>query len=168
MAYNAEPYAYTSRKRDESDFNVREWTMKARISRENNNNINSRRYSASYMRSFREDTRSHRSNITISSTASSPGYPFKGTFLFPLQFKTIYIYFLNFIPPESSATGWCAVYVSVLNLKVQSSSHTNKKVLEFHYFNFLYISNSTFFFSDEIDPSTYSFTTALKGNHIVN
>jgi hypothetical protein len=91
MAYNDEPYAYTSRKRDESDFNVREWTMKARISRENNNNINSRRYSASYMRSFREDTRSHRSNITISSTASSPGYPFKGTFLFPLQFK-LYIY----------------------------------------------------------------------------
>ncbi|CAJ2669289.1 uncharacterized protein LOC123889814 [Trifolium pratense] len=77
MAYNAETYGYSSRRRDESDFNLREWTMKARISRENNNTINSRRYSGSYMRSFREDTRSHRSNITISSTASSPGYPFK-------------------------------------------------------------------------------------------
>lgn len=75
MAYNAESYPYSSRRRDESDFNLREWSVKARISRESNNN--SRRYSGSYMRSFREDTRSQRSNITISSTASSPGYPFK-------------------------------------------------------------------------------------------
>ncbi|GAU14110.1 hypothetical protein TSUD_169350 [Trifolium subterraneum] len=45
MAYNAELYGYSSRRRDESDFNLREWTVKARISRENNNNINSRRYS---------------------------------------------------------------------------------------------------------------------------
>lgn len=80
MAYNAESYPYSSRRRDESDFNLREWSVKARITRESNNN--SRRYSGSYMRSFREDTRSQRSNITISSTASSPGYPFKGTLLF--------------------------------------------------------------------------------------
>ncbi|MED6106079.1 hypothetical protein PIB30_001473 [Stylosanthes scabra] len=94
MASTAEPspYSSTSRRRDESEFNLREWGMKGRISREN---TNSRRYSGSYMRSFREDTRSFRSNITISSTASSPGYPLK----------------------------------------------------------------------DEIDPSTYSFTTALKGTN---
>nr|KYP64829.1 hypothetical protein KK1_019439 [Cajanus cajan] len=99
MASTAEPLPYTSRTRDESEFNLREWAVKAGISREN---TNSRRYSGSYMRSFREDTRSFRSNIAISSTASSPGYPLKGTSLF----------------------------------------HSNSK--------------------NEIDPSTYSFTTALK------
>ncbi|WVZ13853.1 hypothetical protein V8G54_011419 [Vigna mungo] len=67
--------SYSSKKQDDdSDFNFTEWGAKARISRENSK---SRRYSASYIRSFREDTRSFRSNITISSTASSPGYPFK-------------------------------------------------------------------------------------------
>jgi len=70
--------SYSSRKQDDSDFNLTEWGAKGRISRENSK---SRRYSASYIRSFREDTRSFRSNITISSTASSPGYPLKGTFL---------------------------------------------------------------------------------------
>ncbi|KAK7381111.1 hypothetical protein VNO78_33635 [Psophocarpus tetragonolobus] len=66
--------SYSSRKQDDSDFNLTEWAVKGRISRENSK---SRRYSASYIRSFREDTRSFRSNITISSTASSPGYPLK-------------------------------------------------------------------------------------------
>ncbi|KAL9323742.1 hypothetical protein ACSQ67_008599 [Phaseolus vulgaris] len=66
--------SYSSRKQDDSDFNLTEWGAKGRISRENSK---SRRYSASYIRSFREDTRSFRSNITISSTASSPGYPLK-------------------------------------------------------------------------------------------
>ncbi|KAG4926012.1 hypothetical protein JHK87_051552 [Glycine soja] len=74
MASTAEPLPYSSRRRDESEFNLREWAVKARISREG---TNSRRYSGSYMRSFREDTRSFRSNITISSTASSPGYLLK-------------------------------------------------------------------------------------------
>ncbi|KAL2329706.1 hypothetical protein Fmac_017287 [Flemingia macrophylla] len=74
MASTAEPLPYSSRRRDESEFNLKEWTVKAGISRES---TNSRRYSGSYMRSFREDTRSFRSNITISSTASSPGYPLK-------------------------------------------------------------------------------------------
>ncbi|GLT41172.1 hypothetical protein SLA2020_152560 [Shorea laevis] len=69
-----EQSSYGSRRRDEPDFNLGEWAVKARISREN---TNSRRYSASYIRSFREDTRSIRSNFTISSTASSPGYPLK-------------------------------------------------------------------------------------------
>ncbi|KAL6135406.1 hypothetical protein ACLB2K_067634 [Fragaria x ananassa] len=63
---------YSSRGRDEPEFSLRDWAVKARgISREN---TNSRRFSASYIRSFREDTRSFRSNITVSSTASSPGY----------------------------------------------------------------------------------------------
>ncbi|KAG4969599.1 hypothetical protein JHK85_036020 [Glycine max] len=66
--------SYSARKQDDSDFNLTEWAVKARISREKSK---SRRYSASYIRSFREDTRSFRSNITISSTASSPGYPLK-------------------------------------------------------------------------------------------
>ncbi|XP_057481360.1 uncharacterized protein LOC130768342 [Actinidia eriantha] len=54
------------------DFDLREWAVKTKmVSREN---TKSRRFSASYITSFREDTRSFRSNITISSTASSPGY----------------------------------------------------------------------------------------------
>nr|CAN74161.1 hypothetical protein VITISV_015599 [Vitis vinifera] len=61
----------------EPEFNLREWARKARISREN---TTSRRFSASNIR--REDTRSFRSNITISSTASSPGYTLRGTSIF--------------------------------------------------------------------------------------
>ncbi|GAB4827412.1 hypothetical protein Ancab_034297 [Ancistrocladus abbreviatus] len=60
-----------SRRCKEPEFNLQEWHQRARISREN---TSSRRFSASYIRSFREDTRSFRSNFTISSTASSPGY----------------------------------------------------------------------------------------------
>ncbi|KAJ6364829.1 hypothetical protein OIU76_029740 [Salix suchowensis] len=52
-------------------FNLREWAFKAQNSREN---TRSRRFSGSNIRSFREDARSFRSNTTISSTASSPGY----------------------------------------------------------------------------------------------
>ncbi|MCD9644927.1 hypothetical protein HAX54_033458 [Datura stramonium] len=60
-----------SRKQDEAEFNLREWAL-YKLSREN---TNSRRYSASYIRSFREEAKSFRSNnVTISSTASSPGY----------------------------------------------------------------------------------------------
>ncbi|XP_045818189.1 uncharacterized protein LOC123910944 [Trifolium pratense] len=66
---------YNSMKQEDLDFNLTEWGMKSRIiSREN---TKSRRYSASIIRSFREDTKSFRSNITISSTASSPGYTLK-------------------------------------------------------------------------------------------
>ncbi|KAJ7974217.1 putative LuxR family transcriptional regulator [Quillaja saponaria] len=72
-AMEQSPYN-SSRRQDEPEFNLREWSLKARISRDN---TNSRRFSASYIRSFREDTRSFRSNITISSTASSPGYPLR-------------------------------------------------------------------------------------------
>lgn len=60
---------------DITESNQREWSLRARmISREN---TRSRRFSASYIASLREDSRSFRSNFTISSTASSPGYNLK-------------------------------------------------------------------------------------------
>ncbi|CAK9317894.1 unnamed protein product [Citrullus colocynthis] len=65
---------FISQRRDEPEFSLREWAAKAKISRDP---AISRRFSGSYIRSFREDARSFRSNITtITSTASSPGYPF--------------------------------------------------------------------------------------------
>ncbi|KAK9118518.1 hypothetical protein Scep_016611 [Stephania cephalantha] len=64
------------RRQTDQDFNLKEWALKAKmISREN---TNSRRFSASNIRSFREEAaKSFRSNATISSTASSPGYSLK-------------------------------------------------------------------------------------------
>ncbi|XP_074308280.1 uncharacterized protein LOC141643141 isoform X2 [Silene latifolia] len=63
----------SSQRSKDQEFNLNEWHLRARISKENISN--SRRYSSSYIRSFREDSsRSFRSNFTISSTASSPGY----------------------------------------------------------------------------------------------
>ncbi|KAF5175975.1 mental retardation GTPase activating protein [Thalictrum thalictroides] len=53
------------------NFSLKNWAMKATISRDN---TKSRRYSASNIRSFREE--SFRSTTTISSTVSSPGYTF--------------------------------------------------------------------------------------------
>lgn len=97
-----------SRKQDESEFNLREWALKAKLNREK---TNSRRYSASYIRSFREEARSFRSNVTISSTASSPGYtlreeidPSKYSFttaLKALQAKTIYSW--EYMSPDGLA-----------------------------------------------------------------
>ncbi|XP_044506936.1 uncharacterized protein LOC123226476 isoform X2 [Mangifera indica] len=82
---------------DPPDFNLREWALKARLSRDN---ANSRRFSASHIRSFREDAPSFRSNFTISSTASSPGYTLREeidpstysftTALKALQARTVY------------------------------------------------------------------------------
>ncbi|XP_031255870.1 uncharacterized protein LOC116113849 [Pistacia vera] len=82
---------------DAPDFNLREWAFKARLSRDN---TNSRRFSASHIRSFREDAPSFRSNFTISSTASSPGYTLReeidpSTYSFTnalkaLQARTVY------------------------------------------------------------------------------
>ncbi|KAJ8751675.1 hypothetical protein K2173_025837 [Erythroxylum novogranatense] len=62
---------YTSQRREEPELSLREWTLRAQISREN---TKSRRFSGSNIKSFREDARSFRSSVTISSTASSPGY----------------------------------------------------------------------------------------------
>ncbi|TYJ25895.1 hypothetical protein E1A91_A07G080100v1 [Gossypium mustelinum] len=97
MASAMEQSSCSSRRYDEPDFSLREWGVKARVSREN---TASRRYSASYIRSFREDSRSFRSNITIYSTASSPGYCLKDeidpstysftTALKALQARTMY------------------------------------------------------------------------------
>ncbi|XP_057809568.1 uncharacterized protein LOC131023929 isoform X2 [Salvia miltiorrhiza] len=57
---------------EEGDFNLKEWGVRARrISREN---TKSRRFSASNLKSLREEAASFRSNVTVSSTASSPGY----------------------------------------------------------------------------------------------
>ncbi|XP_009799372.1 uncharacterized protein LOC107820732 isoform X1 [Nicotiana tabacum] len=98
----------SSRRRDDGDFNLREWTLKAKISREN---TNSRRFSASYIRSFREDAKSFRSNISISSTASSPGYTLREeidpstysftTALKALQAKTVYSW--EYMSPDGLA-----------------------------------------------------------------
>ncbi|KAK8546558.1 hypothetical protein V6N13_067766 [Hibiscus sabdariffa] len=97
MASAMEQSSCSSTPYDEPEFNLREWSVKARISREN---TASRRYSASYIRSFGEDSRSFRSNITIYSTASSPGCCLKDeidpstysftTALKALQARTVY------------------------------------------------------------------------------
>ena len=64
---------------EEPEFmNLREWDRRARFIRET---PPSRRFSASYVGSFREDYHksSSRTNVNnISSTASSPGYSIKG------------------------------------------------------------------------------------------
>ncbi|PIN11790.1 hypothetical protein CDL12_15604 [Handroanthus impetiginosus] len=89
----------SSQQDDEPDFSLKEWALKARISRRN---TSSRRFSESNLKSFRENhTRSFRtSNMTISSTASSPGYTVReeidpSTYSFTsalkaLQAKTVY------------------------------------------------------------------------------
>ncbi|XP_047968758.1 uncharacterized protein LOC125212590 isoform X2 [Salvia hispanica] len=51
-----------------AEFNHKEWCVKPQIS------TNTRRFSASNWKSFREDERSLRTATTISSTVSSPGY----------------------------------------------------------------------------------------------
>nr|XP_009770690.1 PREDICTED: uncharacterized protein LOC104221344 isoform X1 [Nicotiana sylvestris] len=98
----------SSRKPDEAEFNLREWALKAKLSREK---TNSRRYSASYIGSFRENAKSFRSNVIISSTASSPGYtlreeidPSKYSFttaLKALQAKTLYSW--EYMSPDGLA-----------------------------------------------------------------
>ena len=81
---------FISQRRDEPEFSLREWAAKAKITRDP---ATSRRFSGSYIRSFREDARSFRSNITtITSTASSPGYPFGG-FLFLFLFLFLFVEF---------------------------------------------------------------------------
>ncbi|KAI4321298.1 hypothetical protein MLD38_034699 [Melastoma candidum] len=57
---------------DETEFSLKEWDVRARIV--GRQNTGSRRFSASNVRTLREEARSFRSNFTVSSTASSPGY----------------------------------------------------------------------------------------------
>ncbi|KAL0423954.1 UNVERIFIED_CONTAM: hypothetical protein Sradi_0930200 [Sesamum radiatum] len=88
MANNMEQASGNSRQHDEPDFNLKEWALKARISREN---TSSRRFSASNLRSFREDAKSSfRSNITISSKEIDPSTYSFTTALKALQAKTVY------------------------------------------------------------------------------
>ncbi|XP_042492798.1 uncharacterized protein LOC122072280 isoform X2 [Macadamia integrifolia] len=113
MASSMEQLPPSYRRRDEPDFNLREWALKARISRES---TKSRRYSASNITSFREDARSFRSNATIatiSSTVSSPGYTLKdeidpSTYTFTsalkaLQTKSGYGYGWECLSPDGFA-----------------------------------------------------------------
>ncbi|XP_022870599.1 uncharacterized protein LOC111389854 [Olea europaea var. sylvestris] len=105
MASNMEKSPFGSKRHDDSEFNLKEWELKARIRREN---TSSRRFSASNIRSYREDARSFRSNITICSTVSSPGYTIKDeidpstysftTALKALQAKTVYS--LEYLSPD--------------------------------------------------------------------
>ncbi|XP_019173087.1 PREDICTED: junctional sarcoplasmic reticulum protein 1-like [Ipomoea nil] len=95
---------------EQPEFNFSDWGLKAKITREN---TNSRRFSASYITSFREEyaNKSFRSNLTISSTASSPGYNLKEeidpstysftTALKALQAKTVYSW--EYMSPEGLA-----------------------------------------------------------------
>ncbi|XP_065854296.1 uncharacterized protein [Euphorbia lathyris] len=73
MRMEQSPYG-SKRREEEADY--REWSLRPhQISRDN---TKSRRFSGSHIRTYRDDNAtSFRSYITISSTASSPGYPFK-------------------------------------------------------------------------------------------
>lgn len=97
------------RRREDPELNLKDWALKARISRENSR---SRRFSGSNVPSFREDPRpSFRTNLTISSTASSPGYTVKeeidpstysfSTALKALQAKTVYTW--EYMSPDGYA-----------------------------------------------------------------
>lgn len=106
-----EQFHYGSQRREEADeLNLREWPVRARIKREN---TSSRRFSGSNIRSFREDGRSFRSNLTISSTASSPGcYSMRGTSLF-FCFNSVFFlfFFLSWILSHSHLfISWIILY----------------------------------------------------------
>ncbi|PIN08885.1 hypothetical protein CDL12_18539 [Handroanthus impetiginosus] len=93
----------------EHNFNLKEWSLKAEISCENRK---SRRLSGSILRTSREEERSFRSNVTISSTSSSPGYTVREeidpstysftTALKALQAKTVYAW--EYISPDGGLT----------------------------------------------------------------
>ncbi|AAF32457.1 unknown protein [Arabidopsis thaliana] len=77
---------------EELEFNLREWARQGHLTREDQS---SRRFSASCIRSFREDHKSCTTNVTISSTASSPGYSLKA-----LQAKSVYKKNWDWLKPE--------------------------------------------------------------------
>ncbi|KAI4388965.1 hypothetical protein MLD38_001245 [Melastoma candidum] len=56
---------------DDAEFSLKDWDLRARIG---GRNTGSRRFSASHVRTLREEARSFRLNFVVSSTASSPGY----------------------------------------------------------------------------------------------
>ncbi|GER42600.1 cytochrome b/b6 protein [Striga asiatica] len=102
--------SFDSKPHDEPDeFDLKEWALKAKVSREN---TNSRRFSASNFKSFRENQRSFGSNINISSTVSSPGYntirdeinPATYSFtnaLKALQARTVYSNTWEYLSPDN-------------------------------------------------------------------
>ncbi|KAL3630326.1 hypothetical protein CASFOL_023310 [Castilleja foliolosa] len=102
-------YFGSKRHNEPDEFDLKEWTLKAKIGREN---TNSRRFSASNLKSFRENEKCFRSNITISSTVSSPGYTIRDeinpstysftTALKALQAKTVYTW--EYISPNEGLT----------------------------------------------------------------
>lgn len=92
------------------DQDLKEWGVKARII--SRDNTISRRFSSSNITSFREDAcKSFRSNFTISSTASSPGYSLKeeidpSTYSFTNALKALQLRSINtweFMSPEGFA-----------------------------------------------------------------
>ncbi|GJZ92203.1 hypothetical protein Tco_0664268 [Tanacetum coccineum] len=108
MAMETHSSFLDSQRKKEDD--LKEWGVKARmISREN---TMSRRFSSSYITSFREDAcKSFRSNFTISSTASSPGYTRKEeidptTYSFTNALKALQLRSINtweYLSPEGYA-----------------------------------------------------------------
>ncbi|KAL9290066.1 hypothetical protein AtEden1_Chr3g0158071 [Arabidopsis thaliana] len=92
---------------EELEFNLREWARKSHLTREDQS---SRRFSASCIRSFQEDHKSCTTNVTISSTASSPGYSLKDEInpsnysftsaLKALQAKSVYKKNWDWLKPE--------------------------------------------------------------------
>ncbi|KAK1439115.1 hypothetical protein QVD17_04930 [Tagetes erecta] len=102
-------YSFNSQRKQ--DHNLKEWGVKARmISRDN---TMSRRFSASHITStFRDEaSRSFRSNFTISSTASSPGYTLKdeidpSTYSFTNALKALQLRSINtweYLPADGFA-----------------------------------------------------------------
>ncbi|KAL6507577.1 hypothetical protein OROGR_023772 [Orobanche gracilis] len=97
MTNTMEQSSLGTMQQDEPDFILKERGLKAKISREN---TRSRRFSESNLKIFGENAKSFRSNVTISSTASSPGYSLNGeidpstysfsTALKALQAKNVY------------------------------------------------------------------------------
>ncbi|KAL6513017.1 hypothetical protein OROHE_019807 [Orobanche hederae] len=105
MTNTTEQSSLGTTQQDEPDFSLKEKGLKAKISREN---TRSPRFSESNLKIFRESAKSFRSNVTISSTASSPGYTLKGeidpstysfsTALKALQAKNVYTW--EYISPD--------------------------------------------------------------------
>ncbi|XP_076950765.1 uncharacterized protein LOC143623831 isoform X2 [Bidens hawaiensis] len=101
---------YSLNSQRKPDQYLKEWGVKARmISREN---TMSRRFSASHISSFRDDvSKSFRSNFTISSTASSPGYTLKdeidpSTYSFTNALKALQLRSVNTWEYMSPADGF--------------------------------------------------------------
>ncbi|VVA96221.1 unnamed protein product [Arabis nemorensis] len=81
---------------EELEFKLREWARKGHLTIEN---PSSRRFSASCIRSFREDHKSCRTNFTISNEVDPSTYSFTSA-LKALQAKTVYKKHWDWLKPE--------------------------------------------------------------------